>query len=649
MFITVLSYSQQDTIKYRTSEITVEGIRADNDVPITKTDIDTSTINFYNFGQEIPLFLERTPNVFSISENGLYTGYTHMRLRGIDQTRINVTLNGIPLNEPEDQGVYFCNYVNFLSNIKDIQIQRGVGSTSNGVASYIGSINFTTPLSLSRKLDLSLGYGAFNTNQFNLGYSSSIYNNLSLYTRISYNKSDGYRYNSFNDSYSIFINGTYFQNNSSLSLISFYGNAKNGMVYLPSALSEIEKDSRHNPLKPYEQDNFKYWFNTMQYTNSISNNLSLTTSVYYIHLNGWYNVNFEDGFVPDFNLNSSFIGFINNVSYTEDNCTVDAGIHFYDYIREHFSNEFDYKNKGNKREISLFGKFDYRYGQLNFFTDVQFRLNRFEYYKDKKVVSTFNPISYTFLNFRGGINYNITDDLNTYVSFGTTKREPTRNDMFAGADNIDDSLVINNNLNDFSKVKPESVYDLEAGIIYNSDKITLKGNIFLMEFNNEIAPIGEFSYIGLPLRENVKSSYRRGIELELEYDIEEYLKYSQTVSFMKSNIQKYKDLTNVVPLLSPEWISNSSLVIHTDAFAFGINGRYLGESHLDNENTMVNPSSFIFNILSKYNFNNGFEINLNVNNLFNTRYYTSGTAGIDEPFYFIGAERNYYLIIKFNL
>ena len=182
-----------------------------------KTPISSKLMNKYdidlkNFGQEPSYVLNTTPSITNYSDNGSYLGYSYFRLRGIDQTRINMTLDGIPLNETEDQGAYFSNYPDFFSNLNSLQIQRGVGTSINGVSSYAGSINFESPLLTDNKYnEVNVNYGSFNTSRFNYKYNSSINNNFGTYISVSNLHTDGYKYHSGNDSRSLFFSTGYFK------------------------------------------------------------------------------------------------------------------------------------------------------------------------------------------------------------------------------------------------------------------------------------------------------------------------------------------------------------------------------------------------------------------------------------------------------
>ena len=208
--VSLSSYSQ-DTLKQNTlKEVQIVSVRADQTTPVTQSNLKKDEIQKNYSGQDMSyVLLNKVPSLTAYSDNGLYNSYTYFRLRGVDQTRINMTLNGIPLNEPEDQGVYFSNYPDFGANLNSVQVQRGVGSSSYGSSSYIGSINFEGPNLLdSNWTSLETGYGSYNSYRMSVAHNSGLHNKIATYARYSMIGSDGYRYNSFNKSRTFFTSKT---------------------------------------------------------------------------------------------------------------------------------------------------------------------------------------------------------------------------------------------------------------------------------------------------------------------------------------------------------------------------------------------------------------------------------------------------------
>lgn len=331
-------YSQVDSVVLKTelTELTVIGsIRADENTPVTLKNFDLPEIEKYSFGQDLPSLLNNTQSITTYSESG-YFGYTYFRLRGIDQSRINFTLSGIPLNEPEDQGVYFNNFVDFTNSIESMQIQRGVGTSTNGVASFGGSINFQSISLAEPKIELQYSLASYNTNRYSLEYCTGIQNNYSIYMRYSDVHSDGYKYNSANDSKSFYFSGGLFYSKDIFTFTSFYGHQQNQMAYLATSIYDIEIDPRTNYSSPDERDDFKYFFNSFQYIRQLNINTTMTASLFYIKLDG----NYDYLYSPDmynYRLNSDFYGTMLSVNYKYNNWRVDGGVGLTYYNRNHTS------------------------------------------------------------------------------------------------------------------------------------------------------------------------------------------------------------------------------------------------------------------------------------------------------------------------
>ena len=640
-------------------EVVINSVRASELAPITQTTISKKDIEQNYFGQEMPFILQKTPSIISYSDAGSYSGYSYFRLRGIDQTRINVTLNGVPLNEPEDQGVYFCNFSDFGNSIQSAQIQRGVSTSSFGTASYGGSINFES-INLTRTkpgAELQTSYGSYNSYRISPEVYSGMKNGWSFYSRYSHSKSDGFRYNSFNESNSLFFSGGYFGKKDVVKLTAFSGRAKNGMAYLATSESDLKQDLRTNYLSSDEKDDFGQEMTQLQWTREINNNWTNNTSVFYNHLKGDYDVKFDSASIYNFALESNFAGLINTVKYEKDGINFQLGANANTYSRTHnmsqkpFGSVLFYNNKGVKNEGAVFVKSSRSLNKLTIYSDVQFRIVNFTYHPEKSYQTSNKSISWNFWNPKVGFTYQFTPYLNAYASYGRTQREPTRTDMFAGYDDMDTSNQ--KEIGDLTRVKPEKVNDYEVGIRLNKNKIITQLNFYAMEFKNEIAAIGQLSYIGLPLRKNVESSFRRGVELDFSYNPIKNIRFTQNATLSYNRIKSYTtdfdsiEYKNRVPLLTPSFISNTSLDWTHKFLSVGINARYLSSSYLDNTNTLKVPGAEVFSGNVGLRINKNIKCNFIVNNIFNKTYYTSGYVQAGSPYYFAQTKRNYFVTLNY--
>ncbi len=653
-----------DTLKNRDlEEVSIRVIRVDRKTPISEVTFNRQQIEQGYFGQEMPVLLAKTPSITWVSDGGNYTGYSYFRLRGIDQTRINFTLNGVPLNEPEDQGAYFSNYPDFLNSIRSIQVQRGVGTSTNGTASFGGSINLESPsLMDSSSIEINSSFGSYNTYRISPEFTTGLLNNKwSFYGRFSATGSDGFREHSGTKGQSAFLSGGYKTKKGLIKFTGFTGVSKNQMAYLAISDSLLQQNYRANLLTKDEKDQFNQSLGMIQYFLPVGKASQLSFTAHYTHLSGGYSILFQPDYYQ-FSVNSHFYGGIANYHYRKKNWELNLGLNTSNYVRYHSAsfmetkNDVFYKNAGHKQEISSFIKLAYQLQKFTLFTDLQYRYTQFSYTADKNTPLIIDPIHWQFFNPKAGVTYRFRKNQLLYTSIGKTSREPTRNDLFAGYDNIDS--LTSTEIGSLSRVKPESVVDIELGVKLLFKKWKIDLNAYHMQFKNEIAAIGQLSYIGLPLRKNVRSSYRQGVELNIAAEPINNLVLSTQANFSFNQIKSYTTdydsitYTNVSPLLTPQLIMNQSVGYRiTKKILVEISGRYVSQSFLDNtgnKNYMV-PASFILNASINYNFWKKHAIQLMVNNITNQRYYTAGYVQGNQPYYFAMATCNFYcsILIRF--
>ncbi len=650
-----------DSLKLRQlEEVIISSVRASSDMPVTEFTMKRQEIKINYAGQEMAAILARTPSFTWYSDGGHFTGYSTMRLRGIDQTRINFTLNGVPLSEPEDQGAYFSNYPDFLNNVHSIQIQRGVGTSTNGTTSYAGSVNFESPSLLdSAGAELQLSYGSYNTCQISPQYRTGLLkNNTAFYVRYSQTQTDGFREHSGTQGHSLFFSGGYFGKKAIVKLTAFTGGSNSSQAYLATSETDLKTNYRTNYLRPDERDDFQQSLVMLQLSTTLSKHSFFQSSIYYNYLFGNYEV-YSDPDMLNFALRSDFLGAMANYQYEKNNFQFNVGLHANEYRRDHFQRvrpdltKNVYYNSGKKKEASAFTQLIYTLEKFSFFADIQARIVHFEYVPDASVQLQFNPITWNFLNPKIGVSYQMDAHRKLYASVGKTTREPTRNDMFAGYDNIDASNY--DEVADFSKVKPESVIDVEAGMKFSFINLSLDANVYSMHFTNEIAAIGQLSYIGLPLRKNVPSSFRNGIELSLDAKLSKRLSINTQGNFSHNEITEYTSdfdnvtYKNVSPLLAPAAVVNQSVkYLVGSRVELAANVRYSDRSYLTNTNdaNFMVAASLIANASVKIKLAKSHSLTLMANNLFDQKYYTAGYVANNELNYFSMATRNYYITLN---
>jgi iron complex outermembrane receptor protein len=647
---------------HRLEAVTIRAVRASGEAPISQKTLTAADLEPRYFGQDVPMLLEgAAPSLTAYDETGNFWGYSYIRLRGIDQSRINLTLDGIPLNDPEDQVLYFADFPDLANSLQSVQVQRGVGTSSNGTAAYAGSINMeTTPLATTpRGGELQAEDGSFGSRRVSAEYSTGLLpSRFAAYARLSALHTDGYRYHSGVEGRSAFLSAGYFGDRDLLKLTITTGTMRDTMAYLAVPAPELAVDRRINPLTPRERDGFGERLAALAYTRLLGGSSSIETTLYRISASGDYDVQLDS--LDNFNLAFAWYGLTSDWTYRRDAVQLDVGVNGNTYARDHAEYEHPdltnplYVNTGHKQDASAFVKLAYTAGRATWFGDVQARRAYFHYSPDANAGVAPRSIGWSFLNPKAGLTYALTTPLSVYASYGTNTREPARNDMFAGFDNLDTSNVAF--VGSLDRVKPETVHDVELGTTYRGHGLTAQANVYSMDFRNEIAPIGALSYLGNPLRKNVDASYRRGVELDATWRGIPRLLLTANATASTNRIRDYTDSTgdtpvtyrNVEPLLTPRFTTyERASGSVTRAVTLAVETRYQSRSFLTNTSdpTYVLPASFSLGASVAWRYRR-YELLVQGNNLLNTEKYGSGYAGDGVPDYFVVPPRNVFVTAK---
>lgn len=612
----------------------VSGIRAEEATPVTKTDIPREAIEEQYHGQDIPLLLRDAPSINAHSESGAGgAGYSYITLRGISSTRINFTLDGVPLADSEDMGTYFVDFPDLARSLESVQIQRGVGTSTFGTPSFGGSVNLesVSPEAESR-VDATLGAGSFGNRQASVGvHSGGLPGAVSLYTRLSYLESDGYRDNSNTRQRNIFLSASKPLNDASLlKLTGFSGREWQQLSFYATDEETLATDPTNNPLRPEEKDTFGYDLAQLQYIRAVDAQSDLTASAYYQRGYGWYRLyDYGTDVLREYGLDGVLVGSILTYSRTMGAVTLNTGVHANRFKRDHTRDDLttdtrDYSNYGVKGESNAFAKVRYDVANWHLYGDAQVRHSTFEYHGSVDIPA----ISWTFFNPKVGARYALNSASSIYASAGITTREPARNDLFLGEDNPTIA-------HDLEAVRPERVTNYEAGWNWRAPRAELAVNVYAMEFRNEIAATGELSEIGLALRRNVARSFRRGIELDATWRPVSDIRLRTSANLSRNRIRdwtqfidEYDDdfnwtgsrpvsYQNVEPLLTPSILVSQSIDYTPDGRVSAVaTGRWAGRSYLDNTNGLEAPASFVADAKVSWAATPWARISLQVNNLF---------------------------------
>jgi iron complex outermembrane receptor protein len=617
--------------------IVVSGIRAEAKTPVTKSDVDRSTIERDYYGQDIPLLLRDTPSIETYAEAGVGgSGYSYITLRGISPTRINFTLDGVPLADSEDMATYFADFPDLPRSLQSIQVQRGVGTSTVGSPSFGGSVNLESIApSPESSTSADIGFGSFGSKTATVGYQSgALPAGYAFYTRLSADQSNGFRESSGYRARNLFLSASKQNEDSQLRLTGFTAHEWTQQSFLAVDSNTLKQNLRANPFGPNDRDSFGYDLAQLQYLRAISQSTNMTASGYYQRGYGWYRLSNDR-----YGLDGLLLGSLVTLSTTRGPWSANYGLHVNDFKREHTLDEVGgaraYFNYGTKSEANAFAKFSYDAARWHLYSDTQLRTADFHYHGDVSI----DPIRWTFFNPKLGARYDVTPSSGIYASAGLSRREPARSDLFGGEDNASVPY-------DLHSVRPERLLDFESGWDYRGASATIHANVYAMEFRNEIASTGELSPIGALLRRNVDRSYRRGLELEYSWQAAQRIRLRGNANVSRNRIHTWTQFYDVYdaagnvtgsepitfhdvnPVLTPAVIVNQSIEFApSSTTTFGLTARHVGRSYLDNTNnaSFTAPAFTTFEANGAFALARNVNLRVQINNLLNNkRVFPSG-------------------------
>lgn len=627
-----------------TESIVVSAIRADETTPVTKTDIARDEIERDYHGQDVPLLLRDAPSVHAWAESGAGgSGYSYITLRGVSPTRINFTLDGVPLADSEDMGTYFADFPDLARSLQSIQIQRGVGTSTFGSASFGGSVNMESiDVAAEQRVDATFGGGSYGNTQATIGYQSgALPGGVAFYTRVSYLDSEGFRENSGTTQRNVFFSGTKTLGDAQLKITGFSGHEAQQLHYYAADADTLAHDLRNNPMRPEEKDSFGYDLAQLQYIRALNTNSDMTASVYYQRGYGTYRLfDFGTDDLREYGLDGLLLGTILTYSHRAGAFAWNTGLHVNRFQRDHTRDDVaagtrDYANDGVKGEANAFAKLTWTAGRWHLYGDAQVRHADFAYHGDVAMPR----VSWTFFNPKIGARYALSTQSSVYASAGVTTREPTRSDLFLGEDNPTAP-------HDLRAVRPERLLDIEAGWNRHVGALDLAANVYAMEFHDEIASTGEINELGLLLRRNVDRSSRRGLELDASWQATKTVRLHTNASLSRNRIGEWTQFFDVYdaagnwidsrpisyrdvePLLTPSTIVNQSIdYTPNPRFRAGATARWVGRSYLDNTNDadFTTPSFVTLDAKASYAVTPNVRFTVEMNNVANNdRVYASG-------------------------
>ncbi|GAB3733939.1 TonB-dependent receptor [Spirosoma lituiforme] len=673
-----IDLSQNDVLSIKLSktavavdEVVVSATRANQKSAIAYTDVTRRELNKLNLGQDIPQLLNFTPSIVTTSDAGAGVGYTGIRIRGSDATRVNVTLNGIPYNDAESQGTFFVNMPDFASSVSSIQIQRGVGTSTNGAGAFGASVNIqTNKLEEKPYAEVNLSGGSFGTRKVNVLAGTGLLNNhFVLDARLSKIYSDGYIDRAFSDLKSLYLSGGYYTKKSFFRLNVFSGQEKTYQAWngVPEEFLTTNRTynsfTYDNQTDNYQQDNYQ-----LISSHELSKNWRANLSFFYTKGKGYYeefktaakfssyglpNVSIGDSTIRQTDLirrlwlDNDFYGGVFSFDYNSfGKLTANIGggwnqykgIHYGEIIWSRVAGNTNirdryYQDDATKRDFNVYAKAFYQFTpKLNAFVDAQIRTINYSFLGfNSQLQNVQQDAKLTFFNPKAGFTYTINDRSTVYASVGVGQREPNRNDYTQSTPE--------------SRPKSEKLIDYEAGYKVQNEKLAFTANAYFMNYTNQLVLSGQLNDVGAYNRVNIPSSYRAGIELEAGARLARQLRWNVNATFSRNRVKNFTEYLDNFDngqqesrqygqtdiSFSPNVIAGSQLLFTpAKGLELGLLSKYVGKQYMDNtanENRKLN-SYFTNDIRLIYTVRPKFaqEIAFTVlfNNVLNELYESNG-------------------------
>lgn len=693
--------------------------------------------------QDVPEYLSYLPSTTFYSENGNGIGYNYISIRGFDQRRISVSVNGIPQNEPEDHNVYWLDFADILGNTDYIQVQRGAGANILSYPSVGGSINIiTSNHSVKPQYNLSFNTGSYNLRKYSATVSSGLIDNkYSFYVKFSKMLSSGYRDLSWTDFNSFYLSAIRYDENVTTQLNIYGGPVSDGLAYtgLPKFAIKDSEQRRKN-YSYWEADSKSYGYTLDRKSSEIENfsqphyellnewkindNMVFNSALFLITGDGfftydgswadtsYFRLTSENGFSASANPGNAIIkAQVENVQYgwmpklkiDHNNGSLiiggDVRIHrsfhwgsidYAENLPAGIDKDFRYyQYKGGKDMFGLFAQESYTLNeQTNLLFELQLPYVKYKIF-DEKYLNTDFSVDNLFVNFKAGVNYKPDEFSNVYFSVSKVSREPRLKNYYDAAESSGGEIpqfeLKSDGSYDYSKplVKPEKMFDFEAGYGFNYEKFNFKCNLYYMLFNDEIVSNGRLDRFGQPKTGNMERTIHRGIELSGEIKITTALSIIANATFSQNFVNKgntyikfKQDGVKQTLLLDlsenklggfPELLGNLIVSYKTELFALQLSAKYVGKNYsdyyedkltgylakypsfIDYDNNVVD-SYVTANIFGSVNFNLGNQLNnsklfFQLNNVFNS-FYAAKAIGKE---YFPAAERNFLCGLQISL
>ncbi len=668
---------------YITEEVNVSALRGDNNFSIFSTLVDKTEIRKNNLGSDIPFILNLTPSLVSTSDGGTGIGYSGLRIRGSDGTRINVTINGVPVNDAESHQVYWVDLPDLAASIENIQIQRGIGTSTNGAGAFGGSINIlTNKLSVEPYGSINSSAGSFNTFKNSAAFGTGLLSNVFAFEgRLSIIKSDGYIDRSSSDLRSFYLSGGYYGKSNSLRAIIISGKEKTYQAWYGVPQDSLFSNRTFNPagiytdnngeVKNYENqtDNYQQDYYQLLFSHDFNHTIMANAGIHLTHGEGYY-----EEYQPDQKITDYGIDQINSSITTSDSIadlvrrlwlknnfyvitwSVETRINKLSLVAGGAANRYDGDHFGEviASEVMNLNTYPFRYyndnakkDDINFYVrsstklfskcewnaDLQYRVVNYDFegFDEQLMMNMLNSTLH-FFNPKTGITYNLSDKTKLYFSIAQGHKEPVRDDFIHSTPD--------------KRPKAENMVDYEGGIRIASGKTLVIINGYFMNYINQLILTGKINDVGEYIRQNVYRSYRAGIEGELSYNISPKLNLKVNATFSRNKLKTFVEnlsddygtlkqvniYRNTDIAFSPAVIAAAVISYQMKNLNVELTGKYVGRQFLDNtESNDRMLKAYLINDLKLYykvkvQRLKEFSLSFSLNNILNVDYISNGNT-----------------------
>ncbi len=678
LFASSISHAQNQQVKDSTDaekldEVLVKAVRVDANSPITHSNLSKEEIAKRNLGQDIPILLNYLPSVVTTSDAGAGIGYTGIRIRGVSSQSTNVTINGIPYSDAESLGTFWVNLGDFASSVENLQVQRGVGTSTNGSGAFGASINvLTDAVSRESSGEISNSFGSFNSRKHTVKFSTGLMNDhFEIAGRLSNIASDGYIDRASTDLKSYFLQGSYVDEDRLIKAIMFGGNNVTYQSWFGIDADQLREDRRFNPAGEFtdengetqfydnEVDDYRQDHYQLHWNERITNRLSTNVALNYTYGRGFFEQYREEddfstyGFQPLFVngdlvdttdlirrrwLDNDYYVLNANVNYKDSRTDIISGFSFSYYDGDHFGEviwarfasqseirDRYYEGNGKKNDFSAFTKATFKVNnQFQLFGDLQLRNVNYETSGINSNLTEFNvDENYLFFNPKVGVTYNLNEQNDLYFSYARANREPNRDDFENNPD-----------------IQPEQLNDFELGWRHRDGNFRLNANSYFMLYDEQLVLSGAINDVGALLRTNSGRSYRLGLEVDAVIPVTDFFTIQPNLTLSRNkNLDFIRSFDGAIQRLGDTDIAYSPEIISTTAFVFApfkgfqasLIGKYVGEQFMSNveaersklDDYFVSDLNLVYSFQPKSIFKEIVFTGL-VNNLFDEEYVSNG-------------------------